>query len=316
MSTIISEMLGHIIHGNASAKKTAYVLHGLLGAGKNLNALSKAIVNIAPDWKLINFDVKGHGGSKLMPGPNTLQSCVGDLHDFAKVTGEYPNALIGHSLGGKILLSSVAQGTPFIKDSLDHTNIDNPIQMFILDTLPGHSTKEFENAEDSIVKVLQLMRSVPRPIESRAYVREVFRKNHFPESLALWMASNIEVRPSPNDTSKTVLDWSFDPDSVEELFANHTATDLWNVLVNGPVDGVNIDFVIATKSPRWSGEIAQKNIQQALVNNATRSSPSSASNRRFPNSQRVNFHKVDAGHWVHAEKLDEVVAIMAPYFRR
>lgn len=93
---------------------TAFVLHGLLGSGRNWRSFSRTLVSslssASPpsDWKMVLVDLRNHGRSaeidSLLP-PHDLVNAACDLANLVKSRAwMWPDVVIGHSMGGKVAL--------------------------------------------------------------------------------------------------------------------------------------------------------------------------------------------------------------------
>ena len=103
----------------ADDSRLALFAHGLLGSGRNLRTLASTLVKQAsegagPDWRAVLVDLRNHGKSAGQPPPHTLAAAAGDLR---RLLGTLPgggggggaHALVGHSLGGKVVLELLQQ---------------------------------------------------------------------------------------------------------------------------------------------------------------------------------------------------------------
>jgi pimeloyl-ACP methyl ester carboxylesterase len=88
------------------------------------------------------------------------------------------------------------------------------------------------------------------------------------------------------------LVWALDWDAMEALLRDFFVSDLWPV-VEAPPPGVSLHFLKATRSSRLS-EAACARIEAA--GEAT---------------GRVHLHRVEGGHWVHADHPEAVTALLA-----
>lgn len=54
-------------------------------------------------WRMVLVDLRNHGKSTGIGGPNTLDAAADDLIRLGTRIG-FPQVLLGHSLGGKVVL--------------------------------------------------------------------------------------------------------------------------------------------------------------------------------------------------------------------
>uniref|UniRef100_A0A1J3DT36 Abhydrolase domain-containing protein IMO32 n=1 Tax=Noccaea caerulescens TaxID=107243 RepID=A0A1J3DT36_NOCCA len=156
--------------GDRKYESTALILHGLLGSGRNWRSFSRSLasslsVSSPSDWKMILVDLRNHGRSAEVEGispPHDLVNSAKDLADLVKASGlNWPDVVIGHSLGGKVALQfmeSCARGD-YGESAIP------PKKLWVLDSVPGEVKAEQSDGE--VEKVLQTLQSLPSPIPSR-----------------------------------------------------------------------------------------------------------------------------------------------------
>ncbi|BAF06793.1 Os01g0862000 [Oryza sativa Japonica Group] len=93
---------------------TAFVLHGLLGSGRNWRSFSRALASELRDrspsdeWRMVLVDLRNHGRSAGIKGlrpPHDMSTAARDLADLVKARGwAWPDVVVGHSMGGKVAL--------------------------------------------------------------------------------------------------------------------------------------------------------------------------------------------------------------------
>jgi hypothetical protein len=109
----------------------------------------------------------------------------------------------------------------------------------------------------------------------------------FSMPVARWVLTNL--RPNAGGVG---LRWTFDLDSIAEMYDSYEETCMWSLLQQPP-QGLSVDFVRAERSNfRWEGGVADS-IQQL--------------------GHRVHLLR-DAGHWVHADNPGGLFDIMGSSF--
>ena len=91
------------------------------------------------------------------------------------------NAILGHSLGGKILLEFLRTWAP-----------SQASGAFIIDSQPGAWDQRKEDRDtDSVSKVFELLHSctMQPPFHSRQWVHQQFIEAGFSDSMAAWMCT-------------------------------------------------------------------------------------------------------------------------------
>jgi 3-oxoadipate enol-lactonase len=91
--------------------KTNYRLDGPSGApvvtlthplGVTLALWDDHVAALTKSFRVLRYDVRGHGGSEIPPGPYTLGQMAGDLFDLLDVLGITESHFVGVSMGGLI----------------------------------------------------------------------------------------------------------------------------------------------------------------------------------------------------------------------
>lgn len=68
-----------------------------------------------PTWQVLLIDLRCHGesaaaaGKPYTPGPHTVESAAQDILALLRQLKLFPNMLIGHSFGGKVVMSMAQQ---------------------------------------------------------------------------------------------------------------------------------------------------------------------------------------------------------------
>jgi len=153
-----------------------------------------------------------------------------------------------------------------------------PPETWVLDATPG-ARPEPRSDPDSAQHVLDALRELPGGFPDRGAFVAALTGRGFSRGLADWLAMNLE----PTDGSGFRL--RLDLDAVGELLADYYRTDLWPALESGP--GA-VHLVVAARS-------------HAL----------DEADRRRAASLTAHVHTIDAGHWLHIEAPDALVALLS-----
>jgi len=248
-----------------------YILHGVFGSGRNWATVARRLVRARPEWGAVLVDLRAHGSSRGFTPPHTLEACAADLAALAGETGREVAALMGHSFGGKVAMTYVQDG-------------GRPAQLWVVD-----STPESNPAGESASAMLERLRDVPGPFESRDALIERLRAAGLSLPVAQWMATNL------SGDAESGYRWRFDLDAIEELMADFARQELWGLLA-APPESTEVHLIKAEESGLLAGE--------AL-----------ARVERLADGQRVHLHRVSGGHWVNAENpgaLHELLAGSLP----
>ena len=264
---------------------TAVLVHGILGSRRNLREYAKLLAQKLPAWQFLLVDLRCHGNSAKTapspPGTNGVGSAARDILELLGTLRLFPHTLIGHSFGGKVVMSMVQQ--------FGSGALPRPVQVWVLDTLPGTVRTGGPDGHDHPGDLIDTLRSVPLPVADKQQLVAHLTERGFSRGVAQWTATNLE-RTHPGGG----LQWGFDLDGIKEMYADYEATDLWNV-VEAPPQGLDLNFIRAERSTfRWAG-----NEQVRIISEGS----------------RVHLLR-KAGHWVHSDNPSGLADIMIPEFQR
>lgn len=202
-----------------------YMLHGIFGAGRNWSSVARKVARARPDWTVRLIDLRQHGASQGFPAPHTLQAAAADLDYLARELGETPDAVLGHSFGGKVALM--------------YARAHAPAQVWLID-----STPEARPPAGSAWAMLQVIRAAPSEFDSRTQLVDYLGEHGVALPTAQWMATNLEFVDRK-------YHWRFDLDSIEQLLQSFFREDLWDVIENSQSV---VHIVKATESSVLSAE--------------------------------------------------------------
>ena len=203
-----------------------FLLHGIFGAGRNWRSIGRRVSEALPGWGAVAVDLRLHGNSPPMEPPHTVAACAADLQALAGDAGLAPAAVLGHSFGGKVALSYLAQAAA---DGLA------PRQVWIMDSTPAARPPSGD-----AVRMLMAVRAGPTIFESRDQVVKRLEAAGFATGAARWMSANL----------RRTMDgfvWDLDFDALEGLLEDFFRADLWSVVERPPADA-ELHFVRATRS--------------------------------------------------------------------
>eukprot|EP00258_Populus_trichocarpa_P027861 XP_024443880.1 uncharacterized protein LOC18106194 [Populus trichocarpa] len=171
---------------------TAFILHGLLGSGRNWGSFSRNLASFLSGtlhrsltffvlflyfgfliliwlftikWRMVLVDMRNHGKSVDIEGldpPHNMFNAAMDVANLVKEKGkEWPDVVIGHSMGGKVALQFAESCT---RGDYGHS-VSFPKQLWVLDSVPVEVSPEYSDGE--VEKVLRTLQSLPSPIPSR-----------------------------------------------------------------------------------------------------------------------------------------------------
>jgi len=260
-------------------KKTAVVLHGILGNHKNLRQISYKLGDSFPDYQILLATHRGHGESSSGQPPHTVYSCVGDLLNLFKEIGlsSSPEIIIGHSFGGKVALGLV--------DSLLKDNSSgNPSHCFVLDSLPGVVDFSKNNDKDSVASVISSLKKIKLPIQSKEKLIEEMTSQGFSLPLAQWMTLNVKRDRQLGNQ----FVWLFDLKAIESMLNDYCKVQYWDFLKSKTLmeSESKVTFVQAERNPAWTLDVVTT-LDQIQAE-----------------TQGIVQRKLlkDSGHWVHVDQ--------------
>lgn len=217
-------------HGR-SPGRFLLVLHGLLGRGSNWRTLTRALLEARPDWGAALVDLRMHGASGAFSPPHTVEAAALDLDAVAGALPGPVEAVLGHSLGGKVALAWAAR-----RQGLSHA--------VFLDTNPG--PRPAGHGSETTQAVLSLLRTLPTVWPSREDFVARVEATGQSASMARWLAMNL-VREGNG------FALSVDLEAMESLLADVFRRDDW-ALLESPPEGLHLHFILGGRSTTVQGE--------------------------------------------------------------
>uniref|UniRef100_A0A2P2KFK5 Abhydrolase domain-containing protein C22H12.03 isoform X1 n=2 Tax=Rhizophora mucronata TaxID=61149 RepID=A0A2P2KFK5_RHIMU len=271
---------------------TAVLLHGILGCRKNWGSFARRLAKEFPMWQFLLVDLQCHGDSATIKkmGPHTVASTAFDVLKLVAQLRITPRVLIGHSFGGKVVLSMVEQAAK---------PLARPVRVWVLDATPG-KVRAGGDGEDHPAELIQFLRKLPEEVSSKQEVVNALLREGFSKDVAQWVVTNLR----PNDALGSPLSrfsWVFNLDGIAEMYQSYEETNLWKFVENLP-QGVHVNFLKAERSlHRWALEDLKR--------------IHAAEDLAAEEGGGVEMHVLeDAGHWVHTDNPDGLFRILAPSF--
>lgn len=266
-------MLSHSLVTAKSAEPRRFMLflHGILGTRANWRGIARRFTEARPDWGAVLVDLREHGDSLGLVGPHTIAEAAADVRRLEEGLGVSVGGALGHSFGGKVTLEWLrARG-------------GTPTEAWVIDASPSAHGHVDDSATTEVLRVLS---TLPKRWDSReAFVSAVVEAGQ-PEPIAQWLAMNLR---RTNDGKREV---GPDLQVIQALVEDYARTDLWDV-VDSPPEPCTLDVVIGDRSAAFSAADRER-IRRIAARNP-----------------RVSTHLVErAGHWVHVDAPDVVVALL------
>jgi pimeloyl-ACP methyl ester carboxylesterase len=180
------------------------------------------------------------------------------------------SAVVGHSFGGKVALSLLVDAPPSLRE------------LWVLDSSPG--SRRARSEQDVTSRVIAALRALPEVLSSRTDFVAALQERGITQAIARWLAKNV-VRDGD------ALRFGIDLDAIDALIADYDRTDLWPVM-EAAMHDVRLRFVLAGK------ESAVPREDRARLEELGRTGA-------------IDLHVLpDAGHWLHVDDPEGLLALM------
>jgi pimeloyl-ACP methyl ester carboxylesterase len=179
------------------------LLHGFLGAGRNLTTLARGLAAGARGYSVHLFDLPGHGQSPPLPPDANLGTLAREVVGTVRRLDGSPWTVVGHSLGGRVALEMAL---------LEPTMVTH---MTLLDITPSALPPGGETA-----RVVEALVGAPDGASTRQEFRAWFTGAGLAPSLTDWLLLNLT-----RDGDR--LRWRIDRQALAALYPRINAEDLW-----------------------------------------------------------------------------------------
>ena len=267
-------MLAHGILTAESADPERYMLflHGILGTRANWRGVARRFVEVRPEWGAILVDLREHGDSLGFSAPHTLQAAAADVAELLGSLSTPVGGALGHSFGGKVVLEWL------------RSRRGQDTEAWTIDSSPSPSAANRDTT--ATAEVIRTLDALPAEWDSRdAFVAAMVEAGQ-PPPIAQWLAMNLR---RTDDGGR-----AFGPnlEVIRDLIEDYARADAWDVLEALP-DGCTLDVVVGGRSEVFSRS------DRARVE------------RIAEQNSRVSVHVIEhAGHWVHVDAADALVALL------
>jgi esterase len=222
-----------------SPARAMLFLHGILGSRSNWRSFARAFVTARPDWAAVLVDLRHHGDSLDVEGPNDLDACVDDLLGLNAELDVPVRGVLGHSFGGKVGLALLARRAI----PLD--------EVIVVDVDPAASRP---GGRGDVEEVIETLRRLPPRFASRDEFSSALAQAGLGETMRGWLSMNLVhgdggVRFGP------------DLEAIDALLASHRSTDLLEVCLHPPLE-TRLGLLIGERSDAVSGQ-SRSRLEQA-----------------------------------------------------
>jgi esterase len=247
----------------------AWLIHGILGSKQNWARVAQRLSAALPALCVRVVDLRCHGESEGFPPPHTLRACAQDLAALADAVGA-PQALVGHSFGGKVSLAYAARSSAAGRPLHTLWTLDSPLDA------------TFQPGQREVLSVLEACRAMSMPQPSRKALAEALVAHGLTVGVAQWMTTNVKPSPSASPEGGGFV-WRFDLTGIEALLEDYWRLDGWALMGLIP-PSTRVHLLRAERGLRWS---------EASAARLARERPSAESPVL-----------AGAGHWVHIDQPD------------
>ncbi len=218
----MAALVREVVEG-AAPERTIYLLHGILGSGRNWRSFARTWVERRPELRVLLVDQRYHGDAPPTSGPDTLEACAQDVRALEAEYG-VADCVVGHSFGGKVALSwSGLTG----KTS------------WLLDSPPGAPSSVPSPSDNDVLYIVDTLTRAPVPAADRGVLRGYLADAGLSPMLVSWLLTSAR---------READGWRFvwDLDGVQRLMRAYFTTDLWDVAF-----ATHAQLVRAGRSDRW-----------------------------------------------------------------
>ncbi len=255
--------------------RTLCFLHGILGSRQNGKGFVRRLLDVDPRFSAAwRAVLVDLRGHGDSHGQPPPHTIAACAQDVLSICA--PDVVIGHSFGGKVALQ-IARASSSVRLVAALDSPPGP--------RPGFAADGDAETLEEVARVIRIVRAQPLPIPGRRELVTALRAAGLSDALAQWMTTNLR------EAGGGGLVWKFDLQVVDELLRSFAVTDLWRA-IEQEITG-RVVLVRAGRSDRWRGDELAR-VERAAADGL------------------LDDHTVDAGHWLHAEAPDAVIAALRP----
>lgn len=166
-----------------------------------------------PPLQVLLVDLRCHGESAALSPqlrrPHGVASAAADVLRLLSALKLFPEMLIGHSFGGKVVLEM----TQAWSGGGAAKRVPRPVHVWVLDALPGEVRSGDMGGADRPADLISTLQALPLPLLSRHALVAHLEAAGFSRTVAAWAATNLG--PAPGGQG---LSWTFDLPGIAQMF--------------------------------------------------------------------------------------------------
>ncbi len=180
------------------------------------------------------MDLRCHGSTERLEAPHTLSACAADVEEV--VNSLSADAVVGHSFGGKVVLTMAEEG-----------RVPDSTPLFVLDSALGVRRPDSSTAAlvDSVIEALA---STPRETATRGDMRRILEERGLPAHLIAWLLTSLA-------REEDAWRWRYDLEGVRDMMESYHSRDCWPLLERQPNQAEpRLHIIRAGKGGAWTTE--------------------------------------------------------------
>jgi pimeloyl-ACP methyl ester carboxylesterase len=194
--------------GNGTRPVT--LLHGFLGAGRNLTTLARRWSEADPTRRFLLPDLAGHGASPPLSAGADLRAMAADVLETARAEGvEGVLSIVGHSLGGRVALAA---------------RLVAPAEVGSV-TLLDIGPTALEDAADEGSRSMRALLQLPEIVPDRDTARRGLLAQGLTTGIVEWLLMNLVARDD-------AYGWRIDRAALAAFRQRHLGADLWPAITH------------------------------------------------------------------------------------
>jgi esterase len=274
-----------VVAGSSARGDVVVFAHGILGNKNNWKSFAKKLTELQPTTTAVLVDLRRHGDAhdaRYRDVDDTVRGAGADVVRTLAAHGHVPKVLVGHSWGGKCMLSL----------ALDRV-FPHLTHVVVVDSPPGVRTFH-GGAGEEVERVVDAVSSLPDGLaRDRRHLVEVLTGLGLSMPIAQWMTTNVVPRDGGATDDGLTLQWRFELPAVRRMLTDFGALDLWpQLLAHRAPPGVHM--VRGGRSDRWKPDEQQK-LADAVAAGVV-----------------VDTVLPSAGHWVHTDDPAGLMNVVLP----